>query len=494
MGKIIGIDFGTTNSCVAIMEGGKPTVITNAEGSRTTPSVVAFLENGEALTGDAAKARVVMNPDAAVCSIVRDLGTDRKTIFGGRSFSPQEISAMILQKLKIDAESYLGETVTDAVIAVPVLFTDRQRQSIRRAGETAGLNVRRLISAASASALVYGYDIQEERKILVVDVGGGTLDVSVMEIGSGLFEVMSADGSLSLGGDEFDQKIADYISAEFNRTQGIDLSKDSVAMQRIREAAKTAKTELSGASETRISIPYIAADETGFKNLEMVLTQKTFNELIFVLAEDIALVVRKTIEAAEVIWVEGVKRRRNINLDKVILVGGCARIPALQEKIKQLVQKKPYMRLDPNECVAMGAAIQGGILSGQVKGRLLLEVTPYSLGIGTDGGAFIRIIEKNTKIPAKKSQVFSTAKDSQISADISVFQGESENTSQNMMLGRFTLEGITPTLKGIPQIEVTFEIDANGIISVSAKNMETGKKQSMTFYNQETDYNKKNQT
>lgn len=472
MGKIIGIDLGTTNSCVAVMEGGEPTVIVNAEGARTTPSVVAFSNTGERMVGKVAKNQAITNPDRTISSIKRDMGTDRKVHIDGKNYSPQEISAMILQKLKSDAEAYLGETVTDAVITVPAYFTDSQRQATKDAGRIAGLNVQRIINEPTAAALAYGVDKEQEQKVLVFDLGGGTFDVSIMEIGDGVFEVLATNGNNRLGGDDFDQKVMDYIIAEFKKSNGIDLSKDKFAVQRIKEAAEKAKVELSGMLQTSINLPFITADASGPKHLDMTLSRAKFNELTADLVEMTAVPTRKALEDA------GIKVS---DLAKVILVGGSTRIPAVQDKVKEITGKDPFKGINPDECVAIGAAIQGGVIGGEVNDIVLLDVTPLSLGIETLGGVSTKLIERNTTIPTKKSQVFSTAADGQTSVEIHVLQGEREMAAHNKTLGRFNLTGIPPAPRGVPQIEVTFDIDANGIVHVSAKDMGTGNEQKVTI-------------
>jgi molecular chaperone DnaK len=472
MGKIIGIDLGTTNSCVAVMEGGEPTVIVNAEGSRTTPSVVAFSNTGERLVGKVAKNQAITNPDKTIISIKRDMGTDRKVSIDGKNYSPQEISAMILQKLKSDAEAYLGETVTDAVITVPAYFTDSQRQATKDAGKIAGLNVQRIINEPTAASLAYGVDKEEEQKILVFDLGGGTFDVSIMEIGDGVFEVLATNGNNRLGGDDFDQKVMDHIVAEFKKTQGIDLAKDKMAMQRIKEAAEKAKVELSGVLQASINLPFITADASGPKHLDMTLTRAKFNELTADLVEQTAVPTRKALQDA------GISAS---DLSKVILVGGSTRIPAVQDKVKEITGKDPYKGINPDECVAVGAALQAGVIGGEVNDIVLLDVTPLSLGIETLGGVSTKLIERNTTIPTKKSQVFSTAADGQTSVEIHVLQGEREMAAHNKTLGRFNLTGIPPAPRGVPQIEVTFDIDANGIVHVSAKDLGTGNEQKVTI-------------
>ncbi len=472
MGKIIGIDLGTTNSCVAVMEGGEPTVIVNAEGSRTTPSVVAFSNTGERLVGKVAKNQAITNPDRTIISIKRDMGTDRTVNIEGKNYSPQEISAMILQKLKSDAEAYLGEKVTDAVITVPAYFTDSQRQATKDAGKIAGLNVQRIINEPTAASLAYGVDKEEEQKILVFDLGGGTFDVSILEIGDGVFEVLATNGNNRLGGDDFDQKVMDHIVAEFKKTQGIDLSKDKMAMQRIKEASEKAKVELSGVLQTSINLPFITADASGPKHLDMTITRAKFNELTADLVEQTAVPTRKALQDA------GISAS---DLSKVILVGGSTRIPAVQDKVKEITSKEPYKGINPDECVAVGAAIQAGVIGGEVNDIVLLDVTPLSLGIETLGGVFTKLIDRNTTIPTKKSQVFSTAADGQTSVEIHVLQGEREMASHNKTLGRFNLTGIPPAPRGVPQVEVTFDIDANGIVHVSAKDLGTGNEQKVTI-------------
>ena len=472
MGKIIGIDLGTTNSCVAVMEGGEPTVIPNAEGSRTTPSVVAFSNSGERLVGKVAKNQAITNPDRTISSIKRDMGTDRKVDIDGKSYSPQEISAMILQKLKTDAESYLGETITDAVITVPAYFTDSQRQATKDAGKIAGLNVQRIINEPTAASLAYGMDKEGDQKILVFDLGGGTFDVSILEIGEGVFEVLATNGNNRLGGDDFDEKVMNYIVSEFKTSQGIDLSKDKMAMQRIKEAAEKAKIELSGVLQANINLPFITADASGPKHLDMTLSRAKFDELTSDLVEKTAVPTRKAMEDAGV---------TTADLSRVILVGGSTRIPAVQAKVKSIAGKDPYKGINPDECVAVGAAIQAGVIGGDVNDVVLLDVTPLSLGIETLGGVFTKLIERNTTIPTKKSQIFSTAADGQTSVEIHVLQGEREMAGRNKTLGRFNLTGIPPAPRGVPQIEVTFDIDANGIVHVSAKDMGTGNEQKVTI-------------
>ena len=474
MGKIIGIDLGTTNSCVAVMEGGQPTVIANTEGMRTTPSVVAFTKNGDRLVGDSAKRQAVTNADKTISSIKRDMGTDNGRTIDGKKYSPQQISAMILQKLKADAESYLGEKVTEAVITVPAYFNDAQRQATKDAGKIAGLEVKRIINEPTAAALAYGLDNEKEQKIMVYDLGGGTFDVSIIEIGEGVIEVLATAGDNRLGGDDFDQKITDYILAEFKKQEGIDLSKDNMALQRIKEAAEKAKKELSSATTTDINLPYLTATPEGAKHFEMTLTRAKFDELTHDLVERTAGPVKRALEDAGVTPSE---------LGKVLLVGGSTRIPAVQDKVKQLTGHEPSKSLNPDECVALGASIQGGKLAGDAGAGeiLLLDVTPLSLAIETMGGVATRLIERNTTIPVKKSQVFSTAADNQTAVDINVVQGERQFARDNKSLGQFRLDGIPPARRGVPQIEVTFDIDANGIVNVSAKDLGTGKEQHITI-------------
>ena len=474
MGKIIGIDLGTTNSCVAVMEGGQPTVIANTEGMRTTPSVVAFTKNGDRLVGDSAKRQAVTNADKTISSIKRDMGTDNGRTIDGKKYSPQQISAMILQKLKADAESYLGEKVTEAVITVPAYFNDAQRQATKDAGKIAGLDVKRIINEPTAAALAYGLDNEKEQKIMVYDLGGGTFDVSIIEIGEGVIEVLATAGDNRLGGDDFDQKITDYILAEFKKQEGIDLSKDNMALQRIKEAAEKAKKELSSATTTDINLPYLTATPEGAKHFEMTLTRAKFDELTHDLVERTAGPVKRALEDAGVTPSE---------LGKVLLVGGSTRIPAVQDKVKQLTGHEPSKSLNPDECVALGASIQGGKLAGDAGAGeiLLLDVTPLSLAIETMGGIAHKLIERNTTIPAKKSEVFSTAADNQSAVDIRVTQGEREFSKDNKLLGEFRLDGIAPAPRGIPKIEVTFDIDANGIVNVSAKDLGTGKEQHITI-------------
>lgn len=472
MGKIIGIDLGTTNSCVAVMEGGEPTVIVNAEGSRTTPSVVAFSNTGERLVGKVAKNQAITNPDRTISSIKRDMGTDRKVHVDGKNYTPQEISAMILQKIKADAEAYLGETITDAVITVPAYFSDSQRQATKDAGRIAGLNVQRIINEPTAASLAYGIDKEEEQKILVFDLGGGTFDVSILDIGDGVFEVLATNGNTRLGGDDFDQKVMDYIASEFKKSNGIDLSRDKMAMQRIKEASEKAKVELSGVLQASINLPFITADASGPKHLDMTLTRAKFNELTADLVQATVEPTKKAMADAHV---------SAADLKKIILVGGSTRIPAVQEKVKELTGKDPYKGINPDECVAIGAAIQAGVIGGEVNDIVLLDVTPLSLGIETLGGVSTKLLERNTTIPTRKSQVFSTAADGQTSVEIHVLQGEREMAAHNKTLGRFNLTGIPPAPRGVPQIEVSFDIDANGIVHVSAKDLGTGNEQKVTI-------------
>ncbi len=472
MSKIIGIDLGTTNSCVSVMEGGEATVIPNAEGHRTTPSVVAFSKTGERMVGQVAKRQAVTNPDRTISSIKREMGSDYKVTIDGKKFTPQEISAMILQKLKADAEAYLGEPVTEAVITVPAYFTDAQRQATKDAGKIAGLDVKRIINEPTAAALAYGLDKETDQKIMVYDLGGGTFDVSVLEIGDGVIEVLATAGNNRLGGDDFDQCITNYLVQEFKKSDGIDLSGDRVAMQRLKEAAEKAKIELSGVTSTNINLPYITADATGPKHLDVTLSRAKFNELTAHLVEKTAGPVRQAMSDAGI---------TASDLTKVLLVGGSSRVPAVQEMVKKLTGKEGFKGINPDECVADGAAIQGGVLGGDVAGVVLLDVTPLSLGIETLGGVCTKLIERNTTIPTKKSQVFSTAADNQTSVEVNVLQGEREMAAYNKSLGRFQLDGIAPARRGVPQIEVTFDIDANGIVNVSAKDLGTGKEQHITI-------------
>ena len=472
MSKIIGIDLGTTNSCVAVLEGGEPVVIANAEGGRTTPSVVAFSKTGERMVGQVAKRQAVTNADRTVASIKRHMGENYKVTIDGKNFTPQEISAMVLQKLKADAEAYLGTTVTEAVITVPAYFSDSQRQATKDAGKIAGLDVKRIINEPTAAALAYGLDKENEQKIMVYDLGGGTFDVSILEIGDGIVEVLATNGDTRLGGDDFDQRIMNHLVAEFKKAEGIDLSNDRVAMQRLKEAAEKAKIELSGMTTTAVNLPYITADATGPKHLDVTITRAKFNELTADLVERTLKPVRQAMSDA------GLKAS---DLDKVLLVGGSTRIPAVQEAVKSITGKDGFKGINPDECVAVGAAIQGGVLTGDVKDVVLLDVTPLSLGIETMGGVFTRLIDRNTTIPTRKSQIFSTAADGQTAVEVHVLQGEREMAAYNKTLGRFQLTGIAPAPRGIPQIEVTFDIDANGIVNVSAKDLGTGKEQKIVI-------------
>ncbi len=472
MGKIIGIDLGTTNSCVAVMEGGEPVVIPNAEGARTTASVVAFAKNGERLVGQVAKRQAVANADRTVISIKREMGTNYKVAGDGKGYTPQEISAMILQKLKTDAESYLGETVTQAVITVPAYFSDAQRQATKDAGRIAGLEVLRIINEPTAAALAYGLDKGDSHKILVYDLGGGTFDVSLMEVGDGVFEVLATAGNNRLGGDDFDNRLIDYIAAGFKRENGIDLTQDKMALQRLKEAAEKAKIDLSGVMSTNVNLPFITADATGPKHLDVTITRAKFEELT-------ADLVEKTIQPLNQALRDAGMTASQV--DKIILVGGSTRIPAVQAAVQRVTGKEPFKGINPDECVAIGAAIQGGVLGGEVKDVVLLDVTPLSLGIETMGGVFTRLIDRNTTIPASKSQIFSTAADGQTSVDVHVLQGEREMAAYNKTLGRFQLSGIAPAPRGVPQIEVKFDIDTNGIVHVSAKDLGTGNEQQITI-------------
>lgn len=472
MAKVIGIDLGTTNSCVAVMEGGEPVVIANPEGNRTTPSVIAFSKTGERLVGQVAKRQAITNPERTIISIKRDMGTDRRVKIDSKTLTPQEISAMVLQKLKSDAEAYIGETITQAVITVPAYFSDSQRQATKDAGKIAGLEVLRIINEPTAAALAYGLDKENEQKIMVFDLGGGTFDVSILEIGDGVFEVLATNGNNKLGGDDFDQRVIDYLADTFKKENGIDLRSDKMAMQRLKEAAEKAKIELSGVTTSSINLPFITADATGPKHMDVTLTRAKFDELTADLVEKTMGPTRQAMQDA------GLSPEK---IDKILLVGGSTRIPAVQEAVKKYLNKEPFKGINPDECVAIGAAIQAGVLTGEVKDLLLLDVTPLSLGIETLGGVCTRLIERNTTIPTKKSQVFSTAADGQTSVEIHVLQGEREMAQYNKSLGRFQLTGIPPAPRGVPQIEVTFDIDANGIVHVSAKDLGTGNEQNITI-------------
>jgi len=474
MAKTIGIDLGTTNSCVAVIEGGEPVVIANAEGARTTPSVVAFSKDGERMVGQVAKRQAITNPDRTVASIKREMGTAHKVTIDGKSYTPQEISAMILQKLKSDAEAYLGETVTQAVITVPAYFTDAQRQATKDAGKIAGLDVKRIINEPTAAALSYGVDKEKDQKVMVYDLGGGTFDVSIIEMGDGVQEVLATAGNNRLGGDDFDKRIIDWMVASFKTETGIDLSQDKVAMQRLKEAAEKSKIELSGVTTSNINLPFITADQTGPKHLDLTLTRAKFDELTSDLVEATMGPVRSALQDS------GLQIGQ---IDKVLMVGGSSRIPAVQDAVKKFIGKEPFKGINPDECVAIGAAIQAGVLGGEVEGLLLLDVTPLSLGVETMGGVMTKIIDRNTTIPTKKSQIFSTAADNQTQVEINVLQGEREFARDNKQLGLFALTGIAPAMRGVPQIEVTFDIDANGIVNVSAKDLGTGKEQKITISN-----------
>ena len=472
MSKIIGIDLGTTNSCVAVMEGGESVVIPNAEGNRTTPSVVAFSKDGERMVGQVAKRQAITNPDRTIMSIKREMGTNYKVNIDGKAYTPQEISAMILQKLKADAEAYLGQTVTEAVITVPAYFTDAQRQATKDAGRIAGLDVKRIINEPTAAAVAYGVDKETAQKVMVYDLGGGTFDVSILDIDDGVIEVLATAGNNRLGGDDFDKAVMDWMAAEFKKDTGIDLTGDKVAMQRLKEAAEKAKIELSGVTSTNINLPYITADATGPKHLDLTLTRAKFDQLTANLVEATSGPVKQAMSDAGL---------SSSDISKVLMVGGSSRIPAVQEMVKKLTGKEGFKGINPDECVAMGAALQGGVFTGDVKGLLLLDVTPLSLGIETMGGVMTKLIERNTTIPAKKSQTFTTAADNQTSVEVHVLQGEREMAQDNKTLGRFNLDGIAPARRGVPQIEVTFDIDANGIVNVSAKDLGTGKEQHITI-------------
>ena len=474
MAKTIGIDLGTTNSCVAVIEGGEPVVIPNAEGARTTPSVVAFSKDGERMVGQVAKRQAITNPDKTVSSIKREMGTSYKVSIDGKQYTPQEISAMILSKLKADAEAYLGEKVTQAVITVPAYFTDAQRQATKDAGKIAGLDVKRIINEPTAAALSYGIDKEKDQKVMVYDLGGGTFDVSIIEMGDGVQEVLATAGNNRLGGDDFDKRIIDWMGTSFKNETGIDLSSDKVAMQRFKEAAEKAKIELSGVTTSSINLPFITADQTGPKHLDLTLTRAKFDELTADLVEATMGPVRSALSDSGL---------QISQIDKVLMVGGSSRIPAVQEAVKKLIGKEPFKGINPDECVAVGAAIQGGVLGGEVEGLLLLDVTPLSLGVETMGGVMTKIIERNTTIPTKKSQIFSTAADNQTQVEINVLQGEREFARDNKQLGLFALTGIAPAMRGVPQIEVTFDIDANGIVNVSAKDLGTGKEQKIQIQN-----------
>lgn len=472
MAKTIGIDLGTTNSCVAVIEGGEPVVIANAEGARTTPSVVAFAKNGERMVGQVAKRQAITNPERTISSIKREMGTAHKVTIDGKSYTPQEISAMILQKLKADAEAYLGETVSQAVITVPAYFTDAQRQATKDAGKIAGLDVKRIINEPTAAALSYGIDKETDQKVMVYDLGGGTFDVSIIEMGDGVQEVLATAGNNRLGGDDFDQRIMDWLIQSFKSENGIDLSGDKMAMQRLKEAAEKAKIELSGVTTTAINLPFITADATGPKHLDLTLTRAKFNELTADLVEKTMGPVRQALSDSGLSIGE---------IDKVLMVGGSSRIPAVQDAVKGLIGKEPFKGINPDECVAIGAALQAGVLGGDVQGLLLLDVTPLSLGVETQGGIMTKIIERNTTIPTKKSQIFSTATDNQTQVEVNVLQGEREFARDNKQLGLFKLDGIAPAMRGVPQIEVSFDIDANGIVNVSAKDLGTGREQHITI-------------